>query len=247
MTKSYTVPEPAAAPSRAPHRPRRPRPVAPGHRVRMEPGERVNMILDSAVAFFAEHGFDAQTHDLARTLSVSQSLIYHYFSTKDELVERVYQRTFLSRWRGSWTALLADRGIPLAPRLKRFYASYFRVIDDSNWVRIFMFSGLGGSNFAKRYIDNQINGVLRLIAAEINAEFDPAAPESQPSDTDIELVWHLHSTFIHHLVRKYIFRTATLIDMERLIDVTVDDYLAGAAARFGHTQGVAPTAVSGAR
>ncbi len=47
------------------------------------------MILDAAVEFFAEHGFEAQTKELAQRIGVSQGLIFRYFGTKQNLVEQV--------------------------------------------------------------------------------------------------------------------------------------------------------------
>jgi hypothetical protein len=64
-------------------------------RVRMDPDNRERMILEGAVRFFAKRGFAAHTRELAEELGVSQSLVFHYFGSKEALIERVYQRNFL--------------------------------------------------------------------------------------------------------------------------------------------------------
>ena len=84
-----------------------------GNRARMDPEERKNMILDGAIAFFAKHGFKAQTRELARHLGVSQSLIYHYFSTKEQLIERINERTCPTQLRNRWQTILTDRKVPI--------------------------------------------------------------------------------------------------------------------------------------
>ncbi|WP_455722275.1 TetR family transcriptional regulator [Xanthobacter autotrophicus] len=60
-------------------------------RRRLSPAERERDIVAGAVAFFAEHGFDGATRDLARRLGITQPLLYRYFPGKDALLDRVYQ------------------------------------------------------------------------------------------------------------------------------------------------------------
>ena len=72
---------------------------APGKRwVRLSPTARLELILREAIIFFAEHGFEAQTRDLAARIGVSQALIYRYFRSKADLTEKVYQRIYTSKW-----------------------------------------------------------------------------------------------------------------------------------------------------
>ena len=54
---------------------------------------RRNQLLDLALALFAERGFEnASIKDLASEAGVAQGLIYHYFHSKDELLEAVFHR-----------------------------------------------------------------------------------------------------------------------------------------------------------
>src|SRR5271156_1524808 len=89
--------------------------------VRLSPAARVEAIVSEAIIFFAEHGFEAQTRELAARIGVSQALIYRYFRTKENLIEEVYQRIYMSRWNALWEKLLSDRRIPLEQRLREFY------------------------------------------------------------------------------------------------------------------------------
>ena len=88
--------------------------------VRHSPAARREAIVSEAIIFFAEHGFEAQTRELAARIGVSQALIYRYFRTKEDLIEEVYQRIYMSRWNALWEKLLLDRGMPLERRLKEF-------------------------------------------------------------------------------------------------------------------------------
>ncbi|MEO1223470.1 MAG: helix-turn-helix domain-containing protein [Pseudomonadota bacterium] len=195
-------------------------------RRRLPSHEREQMILDEATRFFADNGFSAQTRDLAERLGISQGLIFRYFKTKEQLVERVYERTFLQRWRPDWEDVIADRTLPLEDRLRRFYLSYLRTIDDYVWVRIAMFSGLAGNDLTARYVRTHVEKLLRQIAIEVRIERGDAA-DRDIDRMELEQVWQLHSAIIYYLVRKYIFRTAVDLDHERLVGRLVHAFLHG--------------------
>ena len=195
-------------------------------RIRMAPDERERMILDAAIHFFARHGFSAQIRDFAHEMKVSQGLIYRYFASKQALLDRVYEHNFLSRWDDRWAALIADRGRPLGERLKEFYTRYLAAIDDPEWIRLVMYSGLDGNDMTRRYIRSHVEGLLRLIAVECRP-LRGASASGEPSQAEIELVWHLHSTVIYYLVRKHIFKTATTKDKDSLVAMAIDDFLSG--------------------
>ena len=121
--------------------------------VRFSPAARREAILSEAIIFFAEHGFQAQTRDLAFRIGVSQALIYRYFPTKADLINKVYQRIYMSHWNPFWEELLSDRRVPLNKRLKDFYKSYLSTFDDYAWIRVSVYSGLRANNLVSRYID----------------------------------------------------------------------------------------------
>ncbi|RIK96287.1 MAG: TetR family transcriptional regulator [Proteobacteria bacterium] len=194
-------------------------------RVRLLPQARERMILDTAIDFFAEEGFRAQTRGLADRLGVSQSLIYRYFGSKEELIERVYEKTFLSRWNPSWEDTLADRSRPLRERLKDFLRSYLIAVDDRTWIRIAMHSSLEGNNLTRRYIQGPVTRLLGQIALELRG--NEAGASEEPSELEIELAWHLHSTVIYYLIRKHIHETPVSLDGEGITSTIVDNFLDG--------------------
>lgn len=199
--------------------------ATPRKRVRLLPQARERMILDAAIDFFAEEGFGAQTRGLADRLGVSQSLIYRYFGSKEELIERVYEKTFLSRWNPSWEDTIADKSRPLRERLKDFLRSYLIAVDDRTWIRIAMHSSLEGSNLTKRYIQGPVTQLLGQIAVELRGT--DGAADKAPCDLEIELAWHLHSTVIYYLIRKHIHETPVSLDIEGITSTIVDNFLDG--------------------
>ncbi|HKB93074.1 MAG TPA: helix-turn-helix domain-containing protein, partial [Gaiellaceae bacterium] len=61
--------------------------------------EKRRVILDAAVRVFAEKGFHtSRVGDIAEEAGVAHGLLYHYFSSKDEVLETIF--------REHWTALL---------------------------------------------------------------------------------------------------------------------------------------------
>src|SRR6202043_4276039 len=89
----------------------------PKRRRRLDPEDREREIFDGAVAFFAEVGFDGGLRDLAKRLGITHQNLFHYFATKEALIERVYKEVYLSRWRPEWETLLRDQSKPLQARL----------------------------------------------------------------------------------------------------------------------------------
>ena len=90
-------------------------------RKRLSREEREKQIISEAVRYFSEVGFGGQTRELARRLGISQSLLFRYFPTKDDIIKRVYEEVYLSRWKPEWETLLSDRSRPLSDRLNQFY------------------------------------------------------------------------------------------------------------------------------
>jgi AcrR family transcriptional regulator len=65
--------------------------------------EKRRLILDAAVRVFARKGFHtSRVGDIAEEAGVAHGLLYHYFSSKDELLETIFRET--------WTELLAAIG-----------------------------------------------------------------------------------------------------------------------------------------
>ncbi|WP_332122627.1 TetR/AcrR family transcriptional regulator [Azorhizobium caulinodans] len=198
-------------------------------RSRLDPKVRRQMILDAAVAFFAEKGFEAQTRDLASRLGISQGLIFRYFSTKQALVNAVYEEVFVQRWSKDWEARLKDRDIPLEKRLQDFYGAYLEAVDASHWIRISLYAGLAGSEAFARYLENHGNRLLKIIQKEIHAH--RGLPDrTGPDALDQELSWMLHSTILYALVRKHVNAQPVAEDRGALVALVVRTVLAGAAA-----------------
>ena len=200
-------------------------------RRRLAPEDREHEIVQSAIRFFAKHGFEASTRDLAKELGVSQPLLYRYFPTKEALVDRVYEDVFVRRWNPEWEEWLADRAQPLDHRLKRYLKDYAHFVLRGEWVRIFMYAGLSRAGVNQRYLSRLRERHFLLIAKEMRFAYGiPDPVDSDAEDEEVELIGAMHSSVFYIGVRKWVYDLAAPRNIDRLIDMRVDAFLQGAPA-----------------
>ncbi|WP_162300775.1 TetR/AcrR family transcriptional regulator [Alkalilacustris brevis] len=190
----------------------------------MEPEKRKKLLVEKAVEFFSEEGFEAGTRELARRLGVSQPLIYRYFDSKDDLVNEVYRKVYVSQWNDAWTATICDRQLPLRARLLDFYESYSQAIFNRRWMRIFFFAGLRGLDINTRYIGRVGELIIKPICGELRHEIG-LSRDMPITDAEMELAWIMHGTMFYQGIREHIYCTARSVDYSLTATCAVDMYL----------------------
>jgi TetR/AcrR family fatty acid metabolism transcriptional regulator len=87
--------------------------------------DRRRQILAAAVKVFAEKGFhEARVGDIAEEAGIAYGLVYHYFDSKEELLETIFRTT--------WTEMLArveeveTAGVPAAEAVRQVTALLLR-------------------------------------------------------------------------------------------------------------------------
>jgi AcrR family transcriptional regulator len=196
-------------------------------RRRLPRDERERLILDEAIRFFAEVGFEGQTRALAERLGVTQPLLYRYFPDKEALIERVFDEVYLKHWRLEWEHLLKSRQRPLAERLGQFYREYWNTVFTPEWVRIFMYAGLKGEAVNDRYLQFMRSHVLEPLSIELR-HVQGLPPPPQPVDElDLSIAWTLHGAIYHIALRKWVYGVPVPDDVGPLIDSTIRTILDG--------------------
>ena len=195
-------------------------PKTPASRRRLPPDERRQLIIEGAVAFFADVGLDGNTRDLARQLGITQSLLFNYFATKSDLIEAVYDHVYLDQISDAWPALLTDRTKSFRTRLLGFYEAYSRLIFRYDWMRIFMFSGLAGAALNRRYLDHLGQVLLTPLMAEMQAV------TSGPQQPQMEDLWNLHGGIVYIGIRRHIYKMPGPDDPSESITRAIDRFLA---------------------
>ena len=207
-------------------KPKKPEKLAAAKRRRLQPDDREKMILQEAIKFFADVGFEGRTRDLAKRIGVTQPLLYRYFPTKESLIERVYNEVYLGRLNPEWTEQLLDRSVPLRDRLVAFYTDYQGTISSYDWVRIFMYSGLRGVGINQRYLTVVGERVLIPIYHELRAYADlPDKSDLLVPEQDMELIWSLHGQFFYRSVREHIYKQPMPNDLNRILEYEIDAFL----------------------
>lgn len=200
---------------------------------RLPPDARAQQILEGAIAYFAEFGFDGGTRALAAHLGISQALLFRYFPNKAALVDRVYEVVFLNRWNPDWKDLLTRREVPLAARLTAFYKDYNRSIDRYEVIRISLFSALRHESISQRYVARLREQLLTPIIIECRAHLGlPTAAERALDPLEEQLVLSLHATVIYGIMRKHVFHAAAPTDTDFLIELYVDGFVRHAPDAF---------------
>jgi AcrR family transcriptional regulator len=210
-------------------KPVRAKPAPP--RRNMRAAERERLIVDEAIRFFAERGFDGEMRELATRIGIVHSAIYRHFPSKEALIERVYQEVYLSRWSPDWGALIRDRSLSLGARLTGFYLDYVARVFEYDWVRIFVFSGMKSFGITGRYLELVRREIIEAAAIELRHELGlPDVRERPLSERETELVWGLHGRIFYLAIRKFIYETPIPRDLDSTVRDAVESFLDGARA-----------------
>jgi AcrR family transcriptional regulator len=98
--------------------------------------DKRRLILDAAVRVFAREGYhDARVGDISKEAGVAYGLVYHYFTSKEAVLEAVFRET----WGLMLTAIhgVEERGGPAPDQLRRVCAIVLRSWrDDPDLVRV---------------------------------------------------------------------------------------------------------------
>jgi AcrR family transcriptional regulator len=209
---------------------------------RLAPSQRAEQILRGAIRFFAEHGFSGQTRELANELGISKGLLYRYFSSKEALIERVYQEVFLRRWSPTWQAVLTNRKRPLIDRLKAFYVDYAKLPLEYEWGRIYLYAGLAGASINRRYARLVNERIFRPVIDELRHEFGFRPIEQVDiTEPELELMWGLHGNIFYIGMRKWVYHVEVPSDVNASVEQLVKGFYANAknvmGAALSHNKG----------
>lgn len=185
--------------------PAKPDSVAPmSVRRRLVPAEREQMIVQGAIEFFSRHGLGGQLRDLASGLGITHTLLYHYFPTKQALIERVYADLFEGRWCKEWEGLMDDKSLELETKLTRFYTEYANTMLERDWVRIFVFSGLSDRYITDRYFALLGEKLFPRIVRE-SRRYKGSSLRGKPRARELEMIMGLHGSIFYMGMRRWIY------------------------------------------
>jgi AcrR family transcriptional regulator len=203
--------------------------------LRLDPDVRRQQILEAAISYFAEAGFGGQTRELSKRIGVTQSLLYRYYPSKQDLIEAVFDAVFLKPWDPHWIKSLKNRSQPLRERLIGFYGEYAKTAYRPEWIRIYMHAGLAGMGLNRNYLQIVRTRLLHVMCKELRHGLfghEPALAKARITERELEMVWNLHGSMFYWAVRRNIFSSAEGSDFDQRSADAVDLFLAGAAALY---------------
>ncbi|UJA19487.1 TetR/AcrR family transcriptional regulator [Thermoleophilia bacterium SCSIO 60948] len=128
------------------------------------PAERRRQILDAAARVFARRGFHAcRVSDIATEAGVAHGLLYHYFRSKEEVLDEL----FVERWELLLRAIASADAKPISPREKLDEVAGF-IIDsyrrDPDLMKVIIVEVTRAANsFGRTHLD-EIRRAYDLIA-----------------------------------------------------------------------------------
>lgn len=194
--------------------------------------ERERQILDGAIQFFSVHGFSGQLRDLAKSVGVTHALLYHYFPTKQALIDRVYAEVFENRWRAEWNALLDSPDLSPEEKFTAFYMEYVTITLSREFVRLLVFSGLTDHTITDRFFAMLRVRLFPRLVRETR-RFRGVVSRAKPSERELELLMGLHGGFFYIAMRRWIYAQDVYSDSahegydETLVRDRVRAYLQG--------------------
>jgi AcrR family transcriptional regulator len=198
-------------------------------RKRLKGDERKQFFIEKATKHFAHHSFSSSTSDLAKALGVSQSLLYKFYATKDELIDDVYKSISpTDEMYERWIRMLQERSKPLRARLIEFYHSY----SDEMWgferVRVLIWAQLFKPELSQHYHLLLESRLVPVVVRELRYEFGRTS-SAAPAWREIEAVRALHEGLYYvagH--RRWIGPPPRLTgNISHIIELHIDLFLAG--------------------
>jgi AcrR family transcriptional regulator len=209
---------------------RKAEPAEPQPKRRLKGEARIDAILRAAAQLFAEGGFGGTTRQIAERLGVTQALLYKFFSSKDQLIDRVYETHFRDRWDARWDRLLADDMLPLEQRLVRFYGEYAERADAVT-IRLFVHAGLAGRPLPGARGAKLTDQIFAPVIAALRQETGlPSLSDRPMIRGERELCMQLHSSVVFLGIRRHVYQMPMPDDLSDVIALYVRSFIAGAPA-----------------
>jgi AcrR family transcriptional regulator len=135
--------------------------------------DKRRVILEAAVRVFARQGFHTcRVSDIADEAGVAYGLVYHYFSSKDEVLDTI----FLDRWDVMLAAISEVDSRPITPREKLYAIAAFIIESyrhDPDLMKVIIVEVTRAANtFARTHLERireafaGIAGIVRVAQAQ---------------------------------------------------------------------------------
>ena len=194
------------------------------------PDERPQQLLDAALRVFAERGYrNTRLEEVADAAGVTKGTIYHYFSTKEELLLRAVEHYHETAF-GQMAELLHGAGGPPSARIRLLIRKGFGRTDElGRNALLLLVQGIAHEvpDVYRRWLATGPLKGWRLLAELI--EEGKATGEFRASvDSDVAARMMLWGILLQIVWQRYAPEVPDLaLDHDRLIDSSVELFLHG--------------------
>jgi AcrR family transcriptional regulator len=192
-------------------------------------------MLEAAMGFFAENGFEASTRDLGRHLGVTQALLYKHFGSKEAFIAELMDLAFGDS-RPSDPAILEDPSRSLIDRLCDFYRADTR--SDGTRMRLFVRAGLAGWPLPARRGAQLTRSVFLPVIRALRKEAGlPDVDQKPMMRGERELAMMLHASIVFLGIREHVYRMPMPADRARIVHLYAETFVPGALSALARLHG----------
>jgi AcrR family transcriptional regulator len=188
--------------------------------------ERRLQILDISLSVFASNGFKGTSiKDIAEAAGISQGLMYHYFPSKESLLEAtVEQHSFLPQLR----RMLKDaKKRPTNEVFKDIAIGFLELLDSkADLIKIFI-QEIGSNQAVKNTWANLCREGVSLLQEYIESQV--SIGELRRHNTEVTARSLFSTLFMHHFTRD-VFQSSRL-KREEFVNEVLSDILCGISAK----------------
>jgi AcrR family transcriptional regulator len=197
------------------------------------PDDRPAELLEAALRIFAERGYaNTRLEDVAAAVGVTKGTIYHYFSTKEELllraVEHNHERAF-----GPLEEVVRVKRTPVSPTIRLFLRRAFGSLD-SNRLSVLALLVQGVARESPEVFHHWLEtGPARVwrILAQLIEEGKAIGEFRADADSDVAARITMSGLILQFVWQQFAAGAPNVaIDADRLIDSAAELLLAGLRA-----------------
>ena len=144
---------------------------------------------------------------IAARAGASEGLPYHYFPTKQALIDRVYVELFEGLWKPEWERTLDNPKLDAHTKFTHFYCDYARAIFAREFVRILVFSGLSDRLIPDRFFVLLRERLFPRLIRETRRHCGVTS-RAKPSARELEFLMGLHGGIFYIGLRRWVYEQA---------------------------------------
>ena len=189
--------------------------------------ERRQQIISAATEVFSRHGFQGTTlRQLAQKAGVSEAMIYHHFSSKEELYDAILEKKIEERKHLFFPAdaIRAKEDITV---LTTIVGNFLRQQSlDSSFMRMLLFSALEGHELGRKFVHGPLQEFFDFLGDYLEERSEDGALKPVSGQVRARLL--VGMVFYFSLLRE-IFNDpkSQSVDLDDLTNITVDLFYNG--------------------